>query len=87
MSYQVTYTKKAVKQLKKLDAFTRSTILYWIDKHLANTDNPRQHGKGLAANCSYKRHYRVGLYRILAKIYDDDIVIEIFAVGHRKEIY
>lgn len=87
MSYQVTYTQKAVKQLKKLDAFTRSTILYWIDKHLANTDNPRQHGKGLAANYSDKWCYRVGLYRILANIYDDDIVIEVFAVGHRKDIY
>ncbi|MGT2829267.1 type II toxin-antitoxin system RelE/ParE family toxin [Streptococcus hillyeri] len=87
MSYQVTYTQKAVKQLKKLDAFTRSTILYWIDKHLANTDNPLQYGKGLAANYSDKWCYRVGLYCILSNIYDDVIVIESVAVGYRKEIY
>lgn len=87
MSYRITYTKKAVRQLKKLDAFTRSTILYWIDKHLANTTNPRQHGKGLTANYSGKWRYRVGDYRILANIYDDEIVIEGFAVGHRSDIY
>ncbi|MGT2803340.1 type II toxin-antitoxin system RelE family toxin [Streptococcus henryi] len=87
MSYRVTYTKKAVKQLKKLDSFTRSTILYWIDKNLENTSNPRQYGKGLTANHSGEWRYRVGNYRILANIYDDEIVIEIFAVGHRKDIY
>ena len=87
MNYRVTYTKTAVKQLKKLDAFTRSTILYWIDKNLANTSNPRQNGKGLTANHSGEWRYRVGNYRILANIYDDEIVIEVFAVGHRKDIY
>ena len=87
MNYRVTYTKRAVKQLKKLDSFTRSTILYWIDKNLANTSNPRQHGKGLTANHSGEWRYRVGNYRILANIYDDEIVIEVFAVGHRKDIH
>ena len=87
MNYRVTYTKRAVKQLKKLDSFTSSTILYWIDKNLANTSNPRQHGKSLTANHSGEWRYRVGNYRILANIYDDEIVIEVFAVGHRKDIY
>ncbi|WP_314043222.1 type II toxin-antitoxin system RelE/ParE family toxin [Streptococcus cristatus] len=87
MSYQVTYTKQALKQLKKLDAFTCSTILYWIDKNLVNTANPRQHGKGLTANRSGEWRYRVGNYRILAHIKEDEIVIEVFAVGHRREIY
>lgn len=41
MSYKLTYTSKAVKQLKKLDAFTRKSILFWIDNNLANTDNRR----------------------------------------------
>lgn len=87
MNYRVIYTKKAVKELKKLDSFTRSTILYWIDKNLANTSNPRQNGKGLTANHSGEWRYRVGNYRILANIYDDEIVIEVFAVGHCKDIY
>ncbi|MDG3141445.1 type II toxin-antitoxin system RelE/ParE family toxin [Streptococcus suis] len=87
MRYKLTYTSKAKKQLKKLDAFTRKTILYWIDNNLANTDNPRLHGKGLTANRSGEWRYRVGNYRILANIYDDEIVIEIFAVGHRRDIY
>jgi len=56
--------------------------LTWIDNHLQDTDNPRQHGKGLTANRVGEWRYRVGNYRILANILDDEIIIEVFAVGH-----
>ena len=87
MTYKLTYTSRAVKQLKKLDAFTRKSILTWIDNNIAHTDNPRLHGKGLTANRSGAWRYRVGNYRILANIYDDEIVIEVFAIGHRRDSY
>ncbi|MGV3050509.1 type II toxin-antitoxin system RelE family toxin [Streptococcus hyovaginalis] len=87
MIYQVRLTSKADKQLRKLDAYTRNTILAWIKKNLYQTDNSRLHGKGLTANHSGEWRYRVGNYRILANIYDDEIVIEIFTIGHRRDIY
>lgn len=87
MRYSVSYTKKAVKQLRKLDAFSRTTILQWIDRNLNGTTDPRLHGKGLTANRSGEWRYRVGDYRILANILDDEIVIEVFAIGHRRDIY
>lgn len=87
MRYSVSYTQRAVKQLRKLDAFARTTILQWIDKNLNGTTDPRLHGKGLTANRSGEWRYRVGDYRILANILDDEIVIEVFAIGHRRDIY
>lgn len=87
MRYSVSYTQRAVKQLRKLDAFARTTILQWIDKNLNGTTDPRLHGKGLTANRSGEWRYRVGDYRILANILDDEIVIEVFAIGHRRGIY
>ena len=86
MIYKVVLTSRAEKQLRKLDTFTRKTILSWIKKHLYETTNPRQYGEGLTANHSGEWRYRVGNYRILATIYDDGIIIEVFAVGHRKDI-
>ncbi|WP_349533739.1 type II toxin-antitoxin system RelE family toxin [Leuconostoc citreum] len=85
--YRVRFTKQAIKQLKKLDRFTQSTIYQWLERNLEYTDNPRLHGKGLTANHSGEWRYRVGDYRILANIIDDEIIIEIFAIGHRRDIY
>ncbi|WP_415153300.1 type II toxin-antitoxin system RelE family toxin [Leuconostoc gelidum] len=87
MMYNVTFTKQALKQLKKLDKFTQSTIYQWIVNNLDGTDNPRLHGKGLTANHSGQWRYRVGDYRVLANIIEDQIVIEIFTIGHRRDIY
>ena len=87
MIYELKYEAKAVKQIKKLDPATRKLIKSWFEKNLLNTDNPRQHGKGLTGSLSQYWRYRVGDYRILAEINDTEIVIIIVEVGHQREIY
>ena len=86
MSYQVEYTAQAIRELKKLDGFTKRMIKAWIEKNLVGSENPRQHGKALSANRSGQWRYRIGDYRLLAEIQDDKIIILIFAVGHRSKI-
>lgn len=87
MSYRVEYSKAALKQLKKMDRFDAQLIVSWIGKNLEGCDNPRLHGKALTANHQGEWRYRVGNYRILCVIQDDVLVIEVFAVGHRREVY
>ena len=87
MIYELKYEAKAVKQIRKLDPATRNLIKTWIEKNLLNTDNPRQHGKGLTGTLSQYWRYIAGDYRILAEINDTEIVIIIVEVGHRREIY
>lgn len=87
MKYRVEYTLRAVKQLKKMDRYTRALIYGWIEKNLEGCENPRQHGKGLTANHSGQWRYRVGDYRLIAEIEEERIVILVLNVGHRREIY
>ena len=87
MSYRVEFTSAAKRQLKKMDRFDASLILNWIEKNLDGCTDPRAHGKGLTANGSGEWRYRVGSYRMLAIIRDDRLVIEMFKVGHRSEVY
>ena len=87
MIYELKYEARAVKQIKKLDPATRKLIKSWIEKNLLNTDNPRQHGKGLTVSLSQYWRYRVGDFRILAEINDAEIIIIIVEVGHRRDIY
>lgn len=87
MTYSVNYSKSAVKDLKKLDSQTRKLILSWIEKNLVNCSNPRAHGKALKGNRQDEWRYRIGNYRIIANIQDDNILIFVVKVGHRREIY
>ena len=85
--YQVRFTKNALKQLTKLDKAVSSLILGWIRKNLEGCDNPRTHGKALVENKSGQWRYRVGDYRIVAEINDDEILILVVNIGHRSNVY
>lgn len=87
MKYEVEYTKTALKQLKKMDRKIASLIIAYIEDKLVACDDPRRYGKALQGNLKDKWRYRVGDYRILAKIEDDVVVITVVEIGHRKEIY
>lgn len=85
--YKVEYTVRAIKELKKLDKHTRNLIYAWIDKNLVDCENPRIHGKGLTSNRSGQWRYRIGDYRLICEISDNEIIILVLEVGHRKDIY
>lgn len=87
MAYNVVYTKKAIKSLKKIDKAQQRLIIAWIEKNLIDTEDPRDLGKGLKGNLKAYWRYRVGNYRILADIEDDEIKIIVFNIGHRKDVY
>ncbi len=87
MKYRVEYTKKAFKELEKMDKSIRKLILAWIEKNLIDCTNPREFGKGLVGDKSGLWRYRIGDYRLITEIEDDKIVILILSVGHRKKIY
>lgn len=85
--YQVIFTDKALKVLKKFDKSVSRMLLAWIKKNLEGCDNPRIHGKPLTGNHAGRWRYRVGDYRIMAEISDDTITIYVVNIGHRKNIY
>lgn len=87
MSYSVLLTQKAKKQLSKLDKYTSKLIVSWLKKNLDGCENPRIHGKALVANKAGQWRYRVGDYRILAEIRDEEVIILVLQIGHRREIY
>ena len=87
MKYVVDYTKKADKQLQKMDVSVRERIYDWINEHLEGCENPYMYGKPLTASWKGYWSYRIGDYRIIAEIQDDKILILITEVGHRREIY
>lgn len=87
MKYKILFDKKADKQLRKIDKTQQRIIVNWIIKNLENTDNPRVFGKTLKGNLKDYWRYRVGDYRIIAEINDDELKVLIIEIGHRKDIY
>ena len=87
MNYKVVFSERAKKQLKKLDKQVSALIIGWLEKNIQGSTNPRVHGKGLVENKSGQWRYRIGNYRVICEILDNEVVVLVLEVGHRREIY
>ncbi len=76
------------KELNTLDSQEAKRILRFLFERVACLENPRGIGealKGSQLNMFWK--YRVGDYRIISSIEDDNKRIFVVRIGNRKEIY
>ena len=78
----------AAEDLRNLDGSVRKRIKKFIDEWLSTLENPRSIGEALkGSRLGDLWKYRVGDYRIFARIDDHSVTIVIVKVGHRKEVY
>lgn len=54
---------------------------------ISQLDNPRDRGSAMAGNFAGYWRYRVGDYRVIARIENQRIVITVIAIAHRREVY
>lgn len=87
MSYKLQASPRFLKELKKMDKYTQKMIKSWIIKNLENCENPRSHGKSLTGNKSGYWRYRIGDYRLICEINDNELVVLTITIGHRSKVY
>jgi mRNA interferase RelE/StbE len=87
MSYHVRFSEIAERDLDQMDPPVREYIIRWIRKNLEGIDNPRRIGKALQGDLSGLWRYRVGKYRIIVEIQDDDLIIMTLHIRFRKNAY
>ncbi len=86
--YEVRFSPDAEKDLSKLEQQTAKRIVKFLHERIANIDNPRALGKALKGEELGKYwRYRVGDYRIICEIQDNQLVVLVITVGHRRDIY
>jgi mRNA interferase RelE/StbE len=87
MAWTIEYTDFAIRQIGKLDKATARKIADYLEKRIALLDDPRSLGKSLSGKLASFWRYRVGDYRIICNLQDEQLCVLVVRVGHRKEIY
>ena len=80
--YKLIYTKEALKHLSKLNKEIYIRILNSLKRCQIR---PHSHVKKLVGNPYFS--LRVGDYRVIMAIKDDQLIILVIEIGHRKKIY
>ena len=87
MAWTVEISDFAERQLRRLDRPVQRRILDWLADRLEGCKNPRHFGEPLKGDLAGLWRYRIGDYRILCEIRDEQLVIVALAIGHRREVY
>ena len=87
MTYRAILSEEVVHALREMDAAAAARIYSWIGKNLEGCEDPRRTGKALAGDRSGEWRYRVGDYRLLARIEEETVTVFGFEVGHRSNVY
>lgn len=87
MTYRLVVSEEVKKQLKKMAKHVRLMLAKDMKKRLDGLENPRQIGKALVGNKKGLWRYRLGNYRVICDIRDNEMIVLAVEVGHRKEIY
>jgi mRNA interferase RelE/StbE len=85
--WEVEFDIRAAKSLERLSSADRERIRRFIDERLLRMDDPRTLGMPLSGALAGLWRYRVGDFRIIAKIIDERLVVLVVEVGHRREVY
>ncbi len=87
MSWVYRFDERALKEFRKLGKQIQIEIIAYLDERIRSEDDPRRFGKGLKSDLAGLWRYRVGDFRILCQIRDEEMVVLVVAVGHRRDIY
>ncbi len=86
-AWRVEFDPDAARELRKLGHEARRAIQAYLRNRIATADDPRRFGHALLGDLKGFWRYRVGDYRIVADISDQEIRVMIVTVGHRRDVY
>ncbi|MCW2336896.1 mRNA interferase RelE/StbE [Sphingobium sp. B2D3A] len=87
MAWTIEFVPEAAKELRKLGKSEAARIIRTLEERIAILDDPRSLGAPLAGEHAGYWRWRIGDYRVVAKIEDARVLILVVRVGHRREVY
>ena len=84
--WELRTTDRFEREMRKVDHSIAGRIKVYLED-LILFENPRGKGKALTADRAGVWRYRVGDYRILVEIHDNELIVLAISVGHQSRIY
>ena len=91
MAWRIEFDAGALRDLRRLDRPVAQRIVRFLRERLVVADDPRSLGAPLRRTAGTGTaplwRYRVGGWRIVARIEDDVLRVLVLRIAHRREVY
>ena len=86
MAWSIEFDNGMEKVLKRLTVSNQRSIIDYLENRVARGD-PRTLGQPLQGRLTGLWRYRVGDYRVIARLEHDRLVVMVIDIGHRSAVY
>jgi mRNA interferase RelE/StbE len=87
LAWRIEFAESAQKQFAKLGRESQTRIRKFLRERIAPSEDPRDYASPLRSTLAGLWKFRIGNYRIVAEIRDEEVLVLVLRVGHRKNIY
>jgi mRNA interferase RelE/StbE len=87
LAWRIEFVPAAAKELKKVGRTEAARIIATLETRIAVLEDPRSLGTALTGELGGLWRWRIGDYRVVARIEDERITILVVRIGHRREVY
>jgi mRNA interferase RelE/StbE len=87
LTWKVEFLQSAERDLRRLERGTQHRILKFLRERIRDEEDPRRIGQAMVGHDAGRWRYRVGDYRLICQIQDENRRVLVLKVGHRREVY
>ena len=88
MAWRIEFLRSAERDLNRPDRPVRKRVLSFLHGRLASMGGPRTIGTALRGpDTGELWRYRVGDWRVVARIEDEVVRVLVVRIGHRRDVY
>ncbi len=85
--WRIEFEDGAKKELARLDRRAQKNIWRFLSERIATEEDPRRFGDPLRRDLSGLWKFRVGDFRIVAEIREEEVLVLVIRVGRRSKVY
>lgn len=87
MAWKIKFIPKIKRELKKLDKKDAKALLDFLKDEILPLDDPREKAIQLKENLKEFWKFRVGQFRIIAHIQENELLVLVVRIANRKDVY
>ncbi len=88
MAWRIEFDASARKEIERLDRPVAARIIRFLRERVSLADDPRSLGQALKGERFGEFwKYRVGDYRVIARIEEQKLLILVIRIRHRSDVY
>lgn len=83
----IEFSPECEKEWDKLDLSIQRRVIDFLSERIQKKEDPKLLAKPLVGNIKHFWRYRVGSYRIVCEFKEEEKIISIVRIAHRRQIY